>query len=372
VLAGLGGEKRFRRNYGASLADLDEDGDLDLITINDFCGVDLHYNQGLGQFRDETDRLYNRHLFGMSHQLADFDGDGLVDLLAIGMNLPSVRRLEHLGLGRTDFPKRTARRADMAYGNRLYLRRGNRWIQPEIADQLAESGWTWGCAVTDFDNDTYPDVYLVNGHISGESSADYDSHYWRHDIYIGSSTPNRELLYYFDEPFRGINTGKTSYDGYQHNVFFWNLRGEGFVNIAYLMDLAHETDCRALVSADLNRDGRMDVILTEMEWLGTPDRARTPLRIHLNNLDTGQHWIAVRLKDGPGGRSAIGAKVTARIGERRFVSQVALGTSYLCQHPNTVHFGLGSNQAVDQLTIQWPNGEEQTVRDPAIDQYHVF
>jgi hypothetical protein len=77
--AGLS-KKRNRRTFSSSLVDLDDDGDLDLMTVNDFCGVDAYLNDGGGKFADATDAMLDqRHLFGMGHCFADFNHDGLLD-----------------------------------------------------------------------------------------------------------------------------------------------------------------------------------------------------------------------------------------------------------------------------------------------------
>src|SRR6185295_4130024 len=130
-------------------------------------------------------RLYNRHGFGMGICFADFDHDGALDFLMIGMSVPTVDRLEFMKLGRDDFRDRTEKRVDMAYGNRAYVLRGNNWNKPSFGDQLAKTGWSWGTTAFDFDNNGMTDVYVTNGHISGESVEDYEPHIWTHDIYVG-------------------------------------------------------------------------------------------------------------------------------------------------------------------------------------------
>ncbi|HXJ75245.1 MAG TPA: CRTAC1 family protein, partial [Candidatus Dormibacteraeota bacterium] len=362
--------KRFRRTLAASFVDLDGDNDLDLVTINDYAGVDLYYNDGTGRFTDETARLYNPHLFGMGHCFADFDRDGVLDFLAIGMSVPTVRRLEFMKLGRADFEERTRKRVDMGYGNRAYVLRDGKWVQPRFGDQLARTGWSWGTTAFDIDNNGAVDVFVANGHISGESCEDYDSHIWTHDIYVGTSQEDPRLLAYFDKPFRGINTGKTSSNGYQHDVLFTDVGTNDYVNTAFLMGLAHEEDCRAVISADLNNDGRMDLVLTEGQWFGGPHTGRNRLHVHLNQLNTGHHWIGVKLTSNSPGIPTIGAKVWAKTDDRTFVAQIVTGDSYESQHPSTVHFGLGRTQAVKQLIVRWPNGKTQTIENPAVDRYH--
>jgi hypothetical protein len=362
--------KRNRRTLAASFVDLNGDDHADLVTVNDYAGVDLYYNDGTGHFTDETARLYNRHLFGMGHCFADFDRDGLMDFLAIGMSVPTVRRLEFMKLGRADQPERTRKRVEMAYGNRAYLQRPGGWERPPFADRLAATGWSWGTTAFDFDNNGAVDVYVANGHISGESIEDYDSHIWTHDIYVGSSREDPRLLAYFDEPFRGINTGKTSSNGYQHNVLLMDTGTNDYVNVAFLMGVAHEMDSRVVVSADLNGDGRMDLILTEGQWMGGPHTGRNRLWIHLNQLATGNHWIGARLAATNPAVSPIGAKVSVRTEQRIYVAQIVTGDSYQSQHPNAVHFGLGKTDHVQEVVVRWANGNVQRLVNPAVDRYH--
>jgi hypothetical protein len=360
--------KRNRRTLAASLVDINFDGHPDLITVNDFCGVDLFYNDGHGHFTDETSRLDQRHLFGMAHCFADFDRDGILDFLAIGMSIPTVRRLELMNAGRSDFPERTAKRKEMGHGNRLFLERSGRWIEPTFAKQLARSGWSWGVTAADFNNDGNIDVYVANGHVSGRSSEDYDSRYWTHDIYLGSSKPDPHLKRYLDGPLAELNAGKTSWSGYQHNCLFMDLGTNQYLNVAFLMGVAHETDCRAVVRADLNEDGKPDLIITEANWIGTPNTMQHRLMVHLNQLSSSNHWIGVKLAST--GLSPIGAKVWAETANRTFVAEIVTGDSFQSQHPNTVHFGLGKAAQVDRLKVLWPNGNVSVLENPSIDTYH--
>src|SRR2546429_2693175 len=111
-------KKRWRRTYSASFADLDSDGDLDLLVVSDFAGVDLYRNDGRGRFTDVTrEWVAEPRAFGMAHALADFNPDGRLAVLLIGWNSPAAERLEHLGLWRPGRPRHRAMRPRVVIWN---------------------------------------------------------------------------------------------------------------------------------------------------------------------------------------------------------------------------------------------------------------
>ena len=74
--------KRHRRTLASALTDLDGDGDLDLVTVNDFAGIDMHHNDGTGRFVDVTqEALDETHAFGMGLTFGDFNQDGKLDIV---------------------------------------------------------------------------------------------------------------------------------------------------------------------------------------------------------------------------------------------------------------------------------------------------
>jgi hypothetical protein len=209
-----------------------------------------------------------------------------------------------------------------------------------------------------------------NGHISGASVEDYGSRWWRHDAYFANSRENRAVALHFARTYHGLNTGRTSWMGHQHNVLLLDAGTNHYRNAAWLMDVAHETDCRAVVSADLNYDGRLDLLVTDADWLKGPGTGRNRLHVHLNQLDTHHHWFGAKLLPTTPGLSPIGAKVLVKTDNRTYRAQIATGHSFPSQHPDTVLFGLGREDHVRELTVRWPNGQVQTIDNPAVGRYH--
>jgi hypothetical protein len=358
--------KRFRRTYASSFVDLDEDADLDLLVVSDFAGIDLYHNDGSGRFVDANDSIRSdRHLFGMSATFADYDLDGRLDFFVAGMASTTARRLEALGLTQADSEEAQDMRMRMAFGNRMYLASDAGWREPEFRDDVARTGWTWGTTAFDFDNDGDPDIFAANGHQSGESTKDYCSNFWTHDIFDADSTPNESLASLFDEVTAGFTQGRESWDGYQKNHLLMNRRGLGFTNVAFLLGVADEFDSRSALSGDLDRDGRVDLVVVES--LGGEQEK---LHIYRNQLATEHHWIGVELREEGGGLSPVGAKVVVQTPDRSHVARVMTGETLMGQHSTTLHFGLGAETRVEAIEVQWVSGARQRVPDPAIDRYH--
>ena len=363
-VAGLSA-KRNRRTYSASFADLDGDHDLDLLTVCDFSGIDLYRNNGHGKFTDVTDQwVKQRHGFGMSHTVNDFDGDGALDIYMVGMSSTTARRLDQLGLGREGFEKLDAMRAPMTYGNRLYIGGKTGFHQPDLSSDVARTGWSWGCSSADFDNDGDMDFYVANGHLSGNSALDYCTRFWCHDVYTGTSKPNETLDTFFSGTLQGLGSNY-SWNGFEHNHLFLNRDNTGFSNAAFLLGTAFEFDSRSVVLADVDVDGRTDLLVVQYDAKARQQR----LFVMRNQIQTKENWVGLHIPDRPS-LPANGATVQLHTGNRNDVRQLVTGDSFTAQHPATAHFGLGENQMVDKLVIRWPSGKTVTLTQPAAGQYH--
>ncbi len=153
----------------------------------------------------------------------------------------------------------------------------------------------------------------------------------------------------------------------QSAQLFWNC-GDGcdrtFIahDIDALGDLATPIVGRGAAYGDLNQDGRLDVVLTQ---IGGP-----PL-VLINKTPTPHSWLGLQLKGLKPNTFAYGAKVTVRHGQTSQVKTLTPTRSYLSQMALPLHFGLGTSQQVDEVVIEWPNGEVHKLTELAINRYHV-
>lgn len=374
--AGLAGKRR-RRTRSASWVDLDRDGDLDLVVVSDNAGLDLHRNDGAGKFEDVGKRLVEEgHGFGMAHAFGDFDGDGRTELYMAGRSSTAARRLDGLGMKRDGFLEHGLMRRPMNFGNRLYQTIGERLLQTDLNDSCAKAGWSWGTVAFDVENDGDEELYVANGHLSGLSVTDYASSYWRHDIYLKEGEESEELAMLLTDRFRpermrGVDEGLISWHGYEHNRLYLNRAGAEFEEVGFLHGIGHEADCRSVVAADLDADGRQDLmVVAQRRENGEGATLSQTVLVHRNLAPQENHWLGVRLRGG-NGATVQGARVMVH-GEFGAREQVVVsGDSFLAQHPAVAMFGLGATKQVQKVEVFWPGGGRSVLEDVEVDGFFL-
>lgn len=361
--------KRLRRAYSASFIDLARRGIPDLIQVSDFGGLDLFHGDKSGRFSDFTGSLgEKRHGFGMSHLIADFNHDGMPDVLMIGMNSPVAARLNRFGLARVGSTASIASREAMTYGNRLFLSDASNpgsliSVEDPSLKALAETGWSWGAGWADFANDRRSELVVAAGHETQASVLDYERQFWRHDIDVGTSTHDPVADFYFRSATGRRRAAQASYGGWQHNSFVFQAGTNDWVEAGWLLGLTVPADCRNLLVDDIDGDGRLDVVmLTEESW---PISQRRLLVFH-NEFPTSGHWIGVRLDSKQS--SAIGARVVVEDSAGLQARWIVAGDGYRSQSAPMAHFGLGTNE-LRSVTVYWANGRSTRLEHPLIDHW---
>jgi hypothetical protein len=257
----------------------------------------------------------------------------------------------------------------MAFGNRLFFGGRDVWRQKAMGMAVARTGWSWGATSFDFDNDGTLDIYIANGHKSRESTRDYERQFWRHDIYVASSNQDPALDIYFQSVAERLYGAGQSYGGHEKNRLFMNQGGRSFLEMGFLAGLAMPEDGRNVVSADLDNDGKIDLVLTTQEvW----PHEQQMLHLWRNRLPDAGNWIGFQLRESQPGYSPMGARITIFTPGGQQFRQIVTGDSYRSQHPTTAHFGLGAGTDVDRVEVRWPNGKTQRLSRPAVNRYHAI
>ncbi len=367
--SGLGG-KRNRRAYSSSFIDLDEDGDLDFVQVSDFAGLDLFLNDGRGKFTDVTRTHVDEPIsLGMAHTFGDYDLDGGMDVYVIGMTSYAAQRMDHLGEGPAEFPLHQKMRSVATYGNRMYFARDGKWVHTAMSEQVARTGWSWGAATGDFDNDGDPDVTVNNGQLSRKTAKDYETQFWRHDIYIATSQHDPARAVYFNMTQDRLFGEGWSYGGHEFNHFYLNEGGKSFLLAAYQVGLALDRDQRSVVADDFDGDGRLDLAFNGFEpW----PAMQSSYQIYQNNWQGAGNWVGFRLREEGAGFTPIGARVNLTLNDGRVLKRALItGDSFRSQSAPVAHFGIGKDTSVKQVEIVWSNGTVKKLAAPPINQYHA-
>ncbi len=289
---------------GVIWADYDDDGDVDIFVANDSVPNFLFQNNGDGTFFEMgllAGVSFNedgREQAGMGVDFSDFDNDGDLDLAITNFSD------DH---------------------NTLYMNEGQgRFIDVTYRAGLGDPSWQrlgWGVAFVDLDLDGWKDLVIVNGHVYPE-------------------VDNYEIGTAFKQPnfvFRNLGNGQ-----FQQVT---KLAGSGFSEIR---------NSRALLTGDVNNDGRVDLLITNLD--------EEPSLL-LNTAKSMNNWLIVKLVGTTSNRSAIGARVVVEAGDLTQVRAVKGGGGYQSQSDFRLHFGMGQNSVVKKLSIKWPSGTTQVLEN---------
>ncbi|TWU04280.1 FG-GAP-like repeat-containing protein [Stieleria varia] len=107
---------------------------------------------------------------------------------------------------------------------------------------------------------------------------------------------------------------------------------------------------RALVTLDADRDGRIDVSISNLY---------EPVALLVNRSENHGHHIALELKATRSQRDAIGTTVRMKIDGRTVLSQLFSGDGYMSSNERQIWIGTGGETAVQDVTVIWPSGVEQ-------------
>jgi hypothetical protein len=285
--------------YGmtATVIDFDDDGWTDIYVACDSTPSILYRNNGNGTFTDmavERGVAYSedgREQAGMGLAMADTDGDGLIDIVKtlFADDTPALYKSE----GKGYFSERS-----MAAGFHVV----RNYVQ-------------WGAGLQDFDNDSWPDLLYVTGHLYPE---------------LDRANP--------DYPYRGPR------------ILFRNLGNGKFEQVSNVCGpgLTDRHSSRGCSFGDFDNDGDMDVLVMNMNEPPSLIRA---------DVDSRNHWLKVKLIGTVSNRTAIGSRVRVRTGPRVQVQEVLSQSSYYSVNDFRLHFGLGQASKAESVEVRWPSGK---------------
>jgi hypothetical protein len=293
---------------GVVCEDFDHDGWPDFYVANDADPNNLWINRRDGTFVDDAvlyGAAFNRlgtAEAGMGVAAADADGDADLDLIVT--NLIEETNTYYRNLGDALFEDATA-----AVG-----------LGVQSMDLTG-----FGVALFDLENDGDLDAAVANGAVKRRPSP-WDS----------AST---------------ASAGSFWSDYAEPNLLFVNAGNGTFVETAAGSLTATAAVSRAMVAADLDGDGDLDLVTTTLDG---------PARVYRNEGGNAASWLEVAAIDPALHRDAVGARVTVEAGGKRMVRYASPAGGYLTATGSRVHIGLGTVEQVDGLVIRWPDGVEES------------
>jgi Flp pilus assembly protein TadD/peroxiredoxin len=356
--AGLNAEND-RYSFACAWGDLNGDGSPDLYVANDFGRSNLYRNNGDGTFTAiSSEAGVDNPGAGMSASWFDFDNDGNQDIYVANMWSAAGQRISEQKIfheGEPDNIRELYRRHTQ--GNSLYRNQGAGRFQ-NISDKagVEMGGWAWSSDAWDFDHDGYSDLYIANGYISGPDPRDVSSFFWRQ--VVGRSPQNSNPSPKYEQGWSAINElvrSDSSWAGPERNVFYANNRDGTFSEVSGAIGLDFPDDSRSFVLADLDHDGRLEVILK--------NRNAPQLRVLHNAMKDIGHSIAFRLRGQKSNRDAIGSAVTIEARGHRQTRYLQAGSGFLSQHTKELFFGVGNIETTVRATVRWPSGLSQVFED---------
>jgi Flp pilus assembly protein TadD/peroxiredoxin len=352
--AGLNAEND-RYSFACAWGEAGSRGYPDLYVANDFGRGNLYRNNGDGTFTPVSHEAQADDAgAGMSAAWADYDLDGKPDIYAANMWSAAGQRVAAQKLFHQNTPGNIrALYRQHARGNFLYRNQGNDQFE-NVSERagVAMGRWSWCSDFLDFDHDGYPDLYVANGYISAPHHSDLASFFWRQ--VVGRSPDDATPAPGYERGWQALNElirSDSSWNGYERNVMFANNRDGTFSEVSGALGLDFSQDSRSFALADIDHDGRLEVILK--------NRNAPQLRILRNAMPEIGQSIAFRLRGTKSNRDAIGAAITVESGSLRQTKYVQAGSGFLAQHSKELLFGLGKGAAPVHATIQWSSGLSQ-------------
>lgn len=331
---------------GLAIADINKDGWPDIYICNDYLTNDLLYiNNGDGTFSNQIENLIrHQSMFSMGVDVADYNKDGLLDILTLDM------------LGENNYRKKTTIRGESyslyinneRWGyeyqhvrNMLHLNNGTGIPFSEIGMMAGvyQTDWSWSPLFVDIDNDGHKDLLVTNGFprdITDKDFADYRG-------LVGSVATNKQLL-------DSIPIVKIP------NYAFQNQGNLGFKDIGEDWGLNVPSFSNGAVFADLDGDGDLDYVVNNIN-----DPAFI-FENKLNGKENAPESLRVRLTGPTNNTMGFGVKMVLKTddGASQYHEHYT-SRGYMSAVEEVVHFGLGKDNVPKILKVLWPDGQYQEI-----------
>lgn len=340
---------------GVSISDVNTDGWPDIFVTNDYEEQDfLYINNGDGTFRDGTKKSFG-HLSrnGMGTDIADYNNDGLPDLMEVDM-WPEDNFRQKLLKGPDDFSRYNLM-VDSGFHyqqmrNTLQMNSGvdenGNPVFCEIG-QLAgvsSTDWSWAPLFTDANNDGLKDLFVTNGYLRDFTSMDFLK-FTVAEARAKANAEGKEMELY--QLVGKMPSTKTSDYIFRNNgdMTFSDHSAEWGIQVPNLSFGASY--------ADLDNDGDQELIVNNTNEKATIwiNHARDQMQ---NN------YLQLSLQGPKTNPFGVGSKVVIET-DMLQVQEQYLSRGFQSSVDPVLHFGVGKTDTVRTLSVTWPDGKITTV-----------
>lgn len=337
---------------GIGAADLNGDGWTDLYVSNDYTAPDyLYINNQDGTFTNvANEALGHVSQFSMGNELADYNNDGLIDILTLDM-LPEDNRRQKLLMSPDNYEKHDYMvRAGLHHQvmrNMLHRNNGTGYFS-EIGQVtgISNTDWSWSALLADFDNDGWKDLYITNGYLKDYTNLDFLK-YMGDYVQTHNTNLKRENILELVSQIPASDL---------HNYSYRNSNGNYFENNTETWGLSRPSNSNGAAYVDLNNDGTLDLVVNNIN-AGAFIFENRASQLYENN------FLQLKLNGEGKNTQGIGSKVTIYAGTELQVVELNPTRGYQSSVTHKIHFGLGHDKSIDSLVIEWPSGKFEVLQN---------
>ncbi|QCW99501.1 RNA-binding protein [Aggregatimonas sangjinii] len=343
---------------GVGTADINNDGWDDIFVTNDFMANDyLYINNQDGSFTESSKRYLN-HVshFSMGNDLADFNNDGLTDMVTADM-LPrdNFHEKKMSGPLNYDLFEYTLEQGYIPQymRNTLQLNNGEKadgsYSFSEVGQLMGveATDWSWAPLFADFDNDGLKDLFISNGYLRDITDLDFINY----TSSLANSVPPDSLDYILKQRAKDMPSIKLT------NFIFKNGSQLKFENYSDQWGMNQPSLSNGAAYADLDNDGDLDMVTNNINETAF---------IYENRSNTFEenNFLKIRLVQDSYNTMALGAQVFLFQKDRKQTIRQAPTRGYQSSVDYTLHFGLGDKEVVDSILVKWPDGFLSKIDSP--------
>ncbi|WP_290795974.1 VCBS repeat-containing protein [Flavihumibacter sp. UBA7668] len=335
---------------GIAIADFNKDGWPDLYVSNDFNEPDYYFiNNADGTFSEKLSASMDEiSLYSMGSDAADYNNDGLVDLITLDM-LQDDAPAQKMHTGAENFDKyQLLHKAGLYYQtsrNMLHTNNGDgTFSETGQFAGLSATDWSWASLFCDFDNDGFKDLLITNGYAKDYTDMDF--------IKYSMNRVARQRAGESDEPALDYISKMPSI--IKENYLFKNKGDLSFQKVNEIWGLQEKTISSGAAYADLDNDGDMDLVISNINGVSS---------VYRNNLSENKTaaagFIKVKLKGSAGNQFGIGARIAVFCEDEIFYQEQQPVRGFQSSVDPVLHFGIGEHAIADSVLIEWPDRKKQ-------------